>query len=67
MTLTDSQVNALAKATRIQNYCEQYNEGIDDPTYHCEEEGCPLYFNGLCKEKQYIKGFLDCYNVFVRM
>ena len=57
--MTDEEIKALAKQAR-QKYCDNYNEGIDLPTYHCEDNGCPLYRRmNHCGSAEYYVGVLD--------
>lgn len=57
--MTDEQIIELAKKSR-QRYCDKYNEGIDSPTYHCEDGGCPLYRHlNHCGSAEYYVGIFD--------
>lgn len=60
--MTDEEIIALAKQAR-QKYCDKYNEGIDLPTYHCEDNGCPLYRRmNHCGSEEYYIGVFDGFN-----
>lgn len=57
--MTDEQIIALAKQAR-QKYCDKYNEGIDSPSHHCEDECCPLYRRMYrCGSAEFYVGFFD--------